>query len=209
MTIQSYEGGRLAVVANEWRILYAGTGLAGVSTSIRFLAHTSGVELPRNHRYAFETERHDAGRLTIASDVRTPYFFESAASGLAKCEGSSEDSQIKHLAPLFRAHLEFLKAMHGVVFVVDIQPERSEANAECLRRLKMDLGAIGRSLAEVSLVFQCNKRDLPNQMPMSQLEDELHWPQSTYTSSCATTGEGVVDALRTLLAMFSRHPQYR
>lgn len=209
MTIQSCERGNLAVVANERRILYVGPGLSGVSTSIRYLAHTAGIELSYENRYAFGMKTQSGVHLTVCSDVRTNYFFESAAAGLAKCERATAGGHLAYLAPLFRAHLDYLKATHGVVFVVDSQPERDEANAEQLRRLKMDLGAIGRSLTEVLLVFQCNKRDLPNQMAISRLEGELHWPRSTYTSSCAKTGEGVVDAVRTLLAMMSPHPPYR
>jgi len=141
--------------------------------------------------------------LRIHTDVRTPYSFASSVEALAKCESPSADESYQRLKPFFAAHVEYLRLVDGIVFVADSQVERSDANAERLDRLKYDLDAVGRTLPAPPLVFQCNKRDLKNSVPLVQMADELRWPTCAHVPTIALKGDGVLDALRALLAMVS------
>lgn len=63
-------------------ILYTGANLAGVSTSVRFVAKASGIRLTLDPRLELETTWQGTA-LRIRTDVRTSYYFESAVDGLA------------------------------------------------------------------------------------------------------------------------------
>jgi signal recognition particle receptor subunit beta len=54
-----------------------------------------------------------------------------------------------------------LRGADGIVFVVDSQWDRMEANLESLRNLEQNLNGMESSLDKLSLVFFYNKRDLP------------------------------------------------
>ena len=147
---------------------YAGTLVGGVHTSIEHLARALHAELLQPFvRQGFMTMPEQGPRLEIRTDVRTPYYFASARDGLAKCSSPTADENMRMwLEPAFRAHLSFLREINGVLFVADSQVERAEANAGFLARLSDDLRAEGRDPNEIPLVLQCNKRDLPNVMPI-------------------------------------------
>jgi hypothetical protein len=193
------------------RILYTGPVLAGVSTSLSYIAHTKGIALEQfTSRPGLETTTRDGARLSAYADVRSSYFFEGSIDGITKCARPDADAHMRSLKPLFEAHIEYLRVIDGVVFVVDSQLERREANLERLERLVADLGAVGRRDVELPLVFQLNKRDCPSASSVSLLQNELRWPRCEYAPSIARTGEGVASALRTLLEMsLPENPPYR
>lgn len=202
--LQRPPGTDTLVHARSIRVLYTGPGLAGVRTSMLYLARTNGIALGRySSRQEFKT-MHDGVALTVCSDIRSSYFFESSLAGLAMAQRADADAHARSLKPLFEAHLDFLRAIDGVVFVVDSQVERREANLEQLERLRVDLDAVGRRDVELPVVFQLNKRDCSSASAVTALERELRWPCCAYVPSTAKTGEGVVNALRTLLAMSAK-----
>jgi hypothetical protein len=59
-----------------------------------------------------------------------------------------------------------LRVVDGLVFIVDSDPRRWEANNQAWRNLLATLQDNGRDLAEIPLVFQYNKRDLPDAVPL-------------------------------------------
>jgi hypothetical protein len=104
------------------RVLYAGPSLAGVSTSLRYVAHAQGIEIEQfTSRPGLETTTRDGTRLSAYTDVRYSYFFESSIEGIAKSERPDADAHVRSLKPLFEAHIEYLRNIDGVVFVVDSQ----------------------------------------------------------------------------------------
>jgi signal recognition particle receptor subunit beta len=67
-----------------------------------------------------------------------------------------------------------LKGVDGVVFVADTQAERIEANIESMQSLEHQMMETEkREIANVPLVIQYNKRDLPNVMPSADLDRAL------------------------------------
>jgi signal recognition particle receptor subunit beta len=53
---------------------------------------------------------------------------------------------------------------------------------------------------KIPLVFQLNKRDLPNALPVKALREALPWPGAAHFESVAPQGKGVPEAMRALLA---------
>jgi hypothetical protein len=171
-------------------VLYLGPPLAGVSTSVLYLAHVTQAKLEPYPRFRLDHLMSDGRVLSVQTDPRSPHFFEDSFD-VRKRNPS--------LRPLVTEHLEFLESASAIVFVVDSQVERQEANQHHLERLRRDLAGVGRSEADVPLVFQCNKRDLPNAATMATIAEWVSWPAGEYVPSVARTGDGVVNAIKCAL----------
>jgi mutual gliding-motility protein MglA len=92
-----------------------------------------------------------------------------------------------------------LTGADGVVFVADSQRERHDANLESLENLGHNLEEQGRRLDEVPMVLQYNKRDLPNLLGMEEMDRSLNPRGNPSFATCATQGEGVMEALDMLV----------
>jgi len=90
-----------------------------------------------------------------------------------------------------------LKGADGVIFVVDSQEARLEANIESLENLEQNMGAYGGSLANIPHVVQYNKRDMPSAMSIEQLR-ELNPHKAPEYEAVAKTGQGVFETLKGL-----------
>jgi signal recognition particle receptor subunit beta len=92
-----------------------------------------------------------------------------------------------------------LTGADGVVFVADSQRERHDANLESLENLASNLEEQGRSLAEIPLVLQYNKRDLDQVMTIEELDLSLNALGAPSFPTSASTAEGVLEALDALV----------
>lgn len=90
------------------------------------------------------------------------------------------------------------KGVDGVVFIADSQLERMEANIKSMNNLRETLKHEGIDLKKFPLVFQYNKRDLPNAVPVDELRKLLNLNSSEDFETVAITGEGVFDVLRAI-----------
>ena len=90
-----------------------------------------------------------------------------------------------------------LKGVDGIVFVADSQRAMKEANVESLNNLRSNLAEIGLKLEDLPLVFQFNKRDLSNILPVDEMQESLN-PGRKYESyeACAVLGQGVFETLK-------------
>jgi signal recognition particle receptor subunit beta len=88
------------------------------------------------------------------------------------------------------------KGVDGVVFVADTQSARFEANVESLENLESILALHGLVVDRVPLVFQWNKRDLPEVTPVDELEAALNPGKRPSFAASAATGVGVFDTLK-------------
>jgi mutual gliding-motility protein MglA len=92
-----------------------------------------------------------------------------------------------------------LKGVDGIVFVGDSQRAMKDANVESVVNLRSNLAEIGIHLEDLPLVFQYNKRDLPNILSLQELEDSLN-PDRKHESyeACAVLGQGVFETLKAI-----------
>jgi signal recognition particle receptor subunit beta len=90
------------------------------------------------------------------------------------------------------------KGVDGVVFVADSALEKVDHNLESLEDLSKILAQEGTSLQELPHVIQYNKRDLKTAVPVAQLQPVLNLFDAPIFETTATTGEGVLDALRAI-----------
>jgi hypothetical protein len=89
-----------------------------------------------------------------------------------------------------------LKGVDAVVFVADSAPDKTAENRESLSNLEQNLKAYGLDLKTVPWVIQYNKRDLPNALPLEQMNKELNRMNVPYYEAQAASGQGVFETLR-------------
>ncbi len=93
-----------------------------------------------------------------------------------------------------------LRGVDGVVFVVDSQWDRMKANIASLENLEKNLEGYQVQLSDVPLVFQYNKRDLPDIADIDYLRHTFggRFPGSAQVEAVATEGKGVWETLNAI-----------
>src|SRR5687768_7707429 len=89
-----------------------------------------------------------------------------------------------------------LRGADGVVFVADSQNTMHESNLDSLNNLKTNLRLNRLDPEKVALVFQYNKRDLPNVDTVEEMSAYLHPGNAPIVEASAITGAGVTATLR-------------
>ena len=91
-----------------------------------------------------------------------------------------------------------LKGVDGLVFVADSHPERMDANIESFESLEKSLDRAGYDLQKIPLVLQYNKRDLPDAVPIRELEATFNPTGKPQFEACAHRGQGVMETLQSV-----------
>jgi signal recognition particle receptor subunit beta len=91
-----------------------------------------------------------------------------------------------------------LRGVDGIVFVSDSQVTRMEANLESFATLRGNLEEQGYELENIPLVFQYNKRDLPNVSPLGEMAKILNPRGLPSYEAVASNGIGVLETLKGL-----------
>jgi len=95
-----------------------------------------------------------------------------------------------------RKHL--LDQVDGIVFVVDCRRERVEENLASFEELAKALEDYARSIDEIPLVVQYNKRDRSDSYGAEELHRRLGLAGATVFEAVATEGTGLLQALSTI-----------
>jgi signal recognition particle receptor subunit beta len=93
---------------------------------------------------------------------------------------------------------QLLDKVDAVVFVVDAQRDRIDANVACFEELRRALAAYGRALESVPMVIQYNKRDLADPFALEELHRKLDIRGAGVFEAVATEGSGVLQTLTTV-----------
>ncbi|MDZ7338159.1 MAG: ADP-ribosylation factor-like protein [candidate division KSB1 bacterium] len=119
-----------------------------------------------------------------------------------------EVGRIKQLRPRFNVYTTpgqvyyhasrriVLEGVDGIVFVADSQRERLNENLASMAELEEYLIDRGSTLEEFPWVIQYNKRDLPDVLPVSMLQETLNFCRVPYFEAVAVQGVGVFESLR-------------
>lgn len=97
-----------------------------------------------------------------------------------------------------------LRGVDAVVFVADSQRQLMRANRESWQNLKDNLLLQGLDLADVPHVLQYNKRDLPDILPVEELDAALNEYNAPFFESVATVGVGVEETLHAVVRLMLR-----
>ncbi len=89
-----------------------------------------------------------------------------------------------------------LKGVDGIVFVADSQRAVLDSNIESFENLAENLSYYNVKLEDVPLVIQYNKRDLPNILPVEELQRHLNKLSVPHYEAIAIRGIGVFETLK-------------
>lgn len=168
------------------KIVYYGPGLCGKTTNLQFIYK--------------KTNPDQKGKLiSLATETERTLFFDFLPISLGDIKGFKIRFHLYTVpGQVFYAASRklILKGVDGVVFVADSQIERMEANIESLEDLKINLSEQGYTLEKLPYAVQYNKRDLPNVVPMDEMNKILNPGNITWFEGVATTGVGVFETLK-------------
>ena len=163
------------------KIVYYGPGMCGKTTNLQFVYDS----LPSTNR---------SKMLSLATQTDRTLFFDFLPIDLGKIRGMRTRMQLYTVPGQVcynQTRQLVLKGADGVVFVADSQDSALDANLESLQNLEDNLRKQGIRIAEIPLVLQYNKRDLPTALPVAALDAALNRLKVRSFESIATTGMGV------------------
>jgi hypothetical protein len=172
------------------KIVYYGPSLSGKTTSLEYIHSRTNPER-RGELISLKTR-----------EDRTLYFdymqFEMGAiSGLKpRFNIYTVPGQVYYRG----TRKLVLKGVDGLVFVADSQIRRLHENVEAIQDLYEDLVELGYAPGELPIILQCNKRDLPEIMPVQSIKEQLGLNGIPTFESIALEGIGVLDSLKSIVS---------
>ena len=177
------------------KIVYYGPGLCGKTTNLQFVYDS----LPSNNK---------SKMLSLSTKTDRTLFFDFLPLDLGKIRGMRTKLQL-YTVPgqvYYNSTRQLvLKGADGIVFVADSQDFALDANIESLQNLEDNLKRAGVRIRETPLVMQYNKRDLPNAMPVAELQAEVNKLGVPHFESVATNGIGVEETLKGITHLVLAH----
>jgi mutual gliding-motility protein MglA len=170
----------------NFKIAYYGPALAGRSSSMQFVYDKTAPEV-RNKL------------VSLATETTRVLTFDFCPQTLGKILGFDGRLRLYTVpGPVFydASRALILDGVDGIIFVADSQEARTEANIESLENLETNLAVNGRSLDDVPMVLQYNKRDLPEISSVAELDEMLNQAGRPRFETIASTGVGVFDTLK-------------
>lgn len=168
------------------KIVYYGPGLGGKTTNIQYI-------------YQKTSSQNKGQMITLNTENERTLFFDFLPLDLGEIRGFKTRFHL-YTVPgqvFYEASRKLiLRGVDGLVFVADSQVERMEANIESYQGLERNLAEQGYDVSKVPMVMQWNKRDLPNIVPVEDLQYQLNKRKLPAYEAIATTGQGVFETLK-------------
>ena len=168
------------------KIVYYGPGLGGKTTNIQYI-------------YQKTSSQNKGQMITLNTENERTLFFDFLPLDLGEIRGFKTRFHL-YTVPgqvFYEASRKLiLRGVDGLVFVADSQVERMDANRETLQGLERNLLDQGYDLNKVPLVMQWNKRDLPNIVPVEDLQMQLNLRKNPAFEAIASQGHGVFETLK-------------
>jgi signal recognition particle receptor subunit beta len=186
----------------ECKIVYYGPGRGGKTTNLEYI-------------FKAFNKHANAEMVSINTKGDRTLFFDFLPMGLGKIRGCDVKVQLYTVPGQARyesTRKMVLKGVDGVVFVADSLEVRRKANFLSLKDLADNLQEEGKSIFEIPLVLQFNKRDLEDGgipiLPVETMEKDLN---SKLNVPChlasALKGTGVGATLKEILLLTLRSLQ--
>lgn len=171
------------------KIVYYGPGLCGKTTNLQYIYR--------------RTNPNQKGKLiSLATETERTLFFDFLPLALGDIRGFKIRFHLYTVpGQVFYAASRklILKGVDGIVFVADSQLERMESNMESLDDLKINLSEQNYELEKIPFTIQYNKRDLPNIVPVAEIEKLLNARMLPFFEAVAVTGKGVFETLKAVV----------
>lgn len=170
------------------KIVYFGAGLCGKTTNVQYIYERTQEDLK--------------GKLvTLSTENERTLFFDFLPLSVGDVRGYKTRFHLYTIPgqTFYEISRQFiLKGVDGVVFVVDSQPERMEANIEAHDALEKSLEAQGYDVHKLPIVYQYNKRDVPDAVSVRELETTFNPMRRPHFEAVANRGDGVMETLQSV-----------
>ena len=174
------------------KLVYYGPALSGKTTNLKALHELTRAD-SRGRLMTLETK-----------DDRTLFFDMLPLVFKAETEGGAMNLRVKvFTVPGQVVHAStrrlVLQGADAVAFIADSQVSETENNAASFLDLRDNLKGLGRSMRDVPLVIQFNKRDLANVRSDAELDDLARRGKEPVFKASAVHGQGVMECFFGLL----------
>jgi signal recognition particle receptor subunit beta len=172
------------------KIVYYGPGMSGKTTNLEVV-----------HQRAPESNKGDL--TSISTDGDRTLFFDFMPLDLGTVAGMRTQFQL-YTVPgqvYYNSTRKLvLQGVDGVIFIADSSASMMEENLESLRNLEENLREYGKDITTIPMVIQYNKRDLPDALPVEELEAKINRFGAPSFEGIASSGQGVFPTLKSLAA---------
>ncbi len=177
------------------KIVYYGPGLCGKTTNL-------------NTIYGKTSQKARGEMVSLNTETDRTLFFDLLPMDVGMVGGFKTKLQL-YTVPgqvFYNSTRKLvLKGVDGIVFVVDSQTPMLDACKESYQNLEENLRELGLVLADIPKVFQWNKRDLRNVVPVDDLEATFNRHGTPSFQSVASDGTGVFETLRGITKVSLTH----
>lgn len=168
------------------KIVYYGPGLCGKTANLQYIYEKTDPNLKGK-------------MISLATETDRTLFFDFMPLKLGEIKGFKVRFHL-YTVPgqvFYDASRKLiLKGADGVVFVADSQVDRMDANLDSFDNLRDNLQEHGYNLDTIPLVLQYNKRDLPDIVPVKELDEALNYRNVKSFEAIAIKGIGVFETLK-------------
>lgn len=172
------------------KLVYYGPGLCGKTTNLEKI-------------YANPKLENKGKMISMSTETDRTLFFDFMPMELGTIAGQKVRVQL-YTVPgqvFYDATRKLvLRGADGVVFVADSQDSMKESNVDSLTNLRTNLRINRLDPDKVAIVYQFNKRDLPNVASVDDMREYLHTGTAPIVEASAITGAGVTATLRAAVA---------
>ncbi|MGD2125427.1 MAG: GTPase domain-containing protein [Desulfobacteraceae bacterium] len=180
----------------QTKIVYYGPGRGGKTTNLEY------IYTKFNHRIKTEM-------ITIKTEADRTLFFDFLPFDIGEIKGYNIKIQLYTVPGQVKYDATrklVLRGVDGLVFVADSLAVRREENINSLRNLQENLSTYKKSIFQIPLVLQYNKRDLIGQgiplLSAETLEKDLNADlKAPSFEASALTGKNVAETLKKIISI--------
>jgi signal recognition particle receptor subunit beta len=176
------------------KIIYCGAGLSGKTTNIQYI-------------YDHTTHPGRGSLIKVGSENDRTLFFDFLPLATDEVKGYRTRFHLYSIPgqTFYDVSRHFiLKGVDGIVFVIDSRSEQMEENIDAFASLEKGLQLQGYDIQKVPLIFQYNKRDLPDSVSIQELQATFNAARRPYQEAVASRGEGVMETLQEISQLVLR-----
>ncbi len=168
------------------KVVYYGPGLSGKTTNLQIV-----------HKKIPPATRSDM--VSLATEADRTLFFDFLPLDLGKIKGFTTKFQL-YTVPgqvYYNATRKLvLRGVDGIVFVFDSAPDKLGENIESFQNMEDNLAEYGYQRESISIILQYNKRDLPNVLPVEEIDRRFNKYNLPRSEAIANKGKGVFESLK-------------
>ncbi|MBD3343722.1 MAG: hypothetical protein GF401_01515 [Chitinivibrionales bacterium] len=168
------------------KVVYYGPGLSGKTTNLQVIHQRIPVDNKSN-------------MVSLATETDRTLFFDFLPLDLGKIKGFSTKFQL-YTVPgqvYYNATRKLvLRGVDGIVFVADSSSKKTDENIESFQNLLDNLAEYGYQKENIPIIIQYNKRDLPDALPIEQLQQAMNTANYPWNEAVAVKSSGVFESLK-------------